>query len=91
MAESPSVLREETEEEEVVHSLKIGRPLGVDNIPSELLGDERMAEGVDTIACHTFIKERQLQVMSGLSYDQTNQPLQQDHDPSYPQLIYAQG
>ena len=43
---------------------------------SDMLGDERMAKGVDTIAHHTFAKERQPQAMSELSY---HQPSQQDH------------
>ena len=48
-------------------------------------GDEGVAEGVDTIARHAFTKERQPQAMLELSYDQPNQPFQQDHTPSYPQ------
>ena len=50
----------------------------------EDLGDEGMAEGVDTIARHTFNKEWQPQAMSELSYCQPYQPSQQDHAPSYP-------
>ena len=42
----------------------------------EDLGDEGMAEGVDTIARHTFNKEKQSQTMSELSYDQLNQSSQ---------------
>ena len=42
----------------------------------EDLGDEGMADGVDTIACHTFTTERQPQAMSELSYHQPNQPSQ---------------
>ena len=82
--------------DEAVHSLKARKSPGVDNIPSELLknggdmledlGDERMAEGVDTITRHTFTRERQLQAMSKLPYHQPNQPSQQDHALSYPQL-----
>ena len=34
----------------------------------EDLGDERMAKGVDAIACHTFTKERRPHAMSDLSY-----------------------
>ena len=34
----------------------------------EDLGDEGMVKGVDTIAYHTFTKERQPQAMSELSY-----------------------
>ena len=40
----------------------------------EDLGDEGMAVGVDTIARHTFTKERQSQAMSELSYHQHYQP-----------------
>ena len=29
-----------------------------------------MAEGMDTVACHTFTKERQPQAMADLSYQQ---------------------
>ena len=93
------MLREEVVE--VVRSLKAGKSPGVDNIPSELLknggdmpedlGDEGMAEGVDTIAHHTFTKERQPQAMSELSYHQPNQPSQQDHAPSCPQPTQGQG
>ena len=36
-------------------------------------GDEGMAKGVDTIARHTFTKERQPQAMSELSYHQPTQ------------------
>ena len=50
-----------------------------------------MAEGVDTIARHTFTKERQLQSMSELSYRQRNQPSQQVHAPTYPQPTRSQG
>ena len=39
----------------------------------EDLGDEGMAEGVDTTARHTFTKERQPQVMSEQSYHRPNQ------------------
>ena len=73
----------------------------MDNIPSELfrngddmpedLGDEGTAEGVDTIAHHTFTKERQSQEMSELSHHQPKQPSQQDHAPSYHQLTLSQG
>ena len=49
-----------------------------------------MAEEVDTIARHTFTKERQLQAMSELSYHQPKQPFQQDHASSYPQLTQGQ-
>ena len=56
----------------------------------EDLGDEGMAEGVDTIARHTFTKERQPRAMSELSYQQPNQPSQQDHAPSYPQRTRAE-
>ena len=38
----------------------------------EDLGDEGMAEGVDTIVCRTLSKERQPQVVSELSYHQPN-------------------
>ena len=68
--------------------LKKGRR-GNNNSPDsdmqEDLGDEGMAEGVDTIACHTFTKERQPQVMSELAYHKPDQPSQQEHAPSYPQ------
>ena len=57
----------------------------------EDLGDEGMAEGVDTIVCHTFTKETQLQAMSELSYHQANQPSQQDYAPSYPQPTQLEG
>ena len=50
-----------------------------------------MAEGLDTITHHTFTKERQPQAMSELSYHQPNQPSQQDHALSYPQLTHGQG
>ena len=49
------------------------------------LGDEGTAEGVDTIARHTFTNERKPQAMSELSYHQSNQSSQQDHAPSCPQ------
>ena len=39
----------------------------------EHLGDEGMAERVDTFARHTFTKDRQPQVISELSYHQPNQ------------------
>ena len=39
---------------------------------SEDLGDEAMAEGVDTIACYIVTKERQPQTISELSYYQSN-------------------
>ena len=45
---------------------------------AEDLGIEGMAEGVDTIACHTFTKEGQPQAMSGLSYRLPSQPFEQD-------------
>ena len=51
----------------------------------EDLGDEGTAEGVDTIARHTFNKARQPQAMPELSYHQPNQTSQQAHAPSYPQ------
>ena len=51
------------------------------------LGVEEMAEGVDTIARHTFTKEKQPQVMSELSYHKSPQ---QDHAPSYPQPTQGQ-
>ena len=51
----------------------------------EDVGDEGMAEGVDTVARHTFTKERQPQAMLKLLYHQPNQPSQQDHAQSYPQ------
>ena len=57
----------------------------------EYQGDEEMAEGVDTIVRHTFTKEWQPQAMSELSYHQPNQPSQQDHAASYPQLRGGQG
>ena len=56
----------------------------------EDLGDERMAEGVDTIARHTFTNERKPQAMSELSYHQSNQSSQQDHAPSYAQATQDQ-
>ena len=55
------------------------------------LEDKGMAGGVGTLARHTFTKERQCQAMSELSYHQPNQPSQQDHAPSYPQLTQSQG
>ena len=39
------------------------------DVPEDL-GDEGMAEGVDTFTCHTFTKEGQPQAMSELSYHQ---------------------
>ena len=42
-----------------------------------------MAERVDTVAQHTFTKERHPQAMSELLYHQPNQPSQSDHAPSY--------
>ena len=57
----------------------------------EDLGDEGLAEGVDTVACHTFTKERQPQTMSKLSYHQPNQTSQQDHAPSYSQPTQDHG
>ena len=35
---------------------------------SEDVSDQGTVEGVDTIACHAFTKERQPQAMSKLSY-----------------------
>ena len=64
------MLRAEVEED--VHNLKAGKSPGVGNIPSGLLknggmatdlGDKGMAKGADTIAHHTFTKERQPQAM----------------------------
>ena len=55
------------------------------------LGDEEMVEGVDTLTCHTFTKERQPQAKSALTYHQPNQPSQQDHATSYPQLTQGKG
>ena len=55
------------------------------------LGDEGTAEGVDTIARHTFIKDRQPQAKSELSYHQPNQPSQVGHAPSYPQATQGLG
>ena len=57
----------------------------------EDMGDERMAEGVDTIARHTVTKEWQPEAMSKLSYHKPNQPSQQDHAPSYPQRTQGKG
>ena len=54
-----------------------------DNDMQEHLGDEEMAEGVDTIACHTFTKERQPQAMTEISCHQPDQPSEEDHAPSY--------
>ena len=53
----------------------------------EGLGDKGMTKRVDPISRHSFIKERQTQAMSELSYHQPNQPSQQDHTPSYPSKI----
>ena len=51
-----------------------------------------MAEGVNTIARHTFTEDRQPQTMSELSnHDEPNEPSQQDHAPSYPQPTHGQG
>ena len=50
-----------------------------------------MAEGVNTIARHTFTKEKQPQARSELSHHQLNQPSKQDHAPSYPQPTHGQG
>ena len=66
------MLREEVEE--AVRNPRARKSQGVDNIPSELLKnggettttvliDEEMAEGVDTIARHTFTIERLPQAM----------------------------
>ena len=55
------------------------------------LGDKGKAEGVDTIACHTFTKERQPRAMYEQSYNQPNQPSQQDHAPSYSRSTRGQG
>ena len=52
----------------------------------EDLGNKGITKGVDTITRHTFTRERQLQAMSKLPYHQPNQPSQQDHALSYPQL-----
>ena len=41
-------------------------------VHAEDLGEKGMAEGVDTIACHTLTKERQPQGVSELLYLQTN-------------------
>ena len=57
----------------------------------EDLGDEGMAEGMDTIARNAFTKERQLQAMSELSYHQPSQPSRQDLAPSYSQPTQGQG
>ena len=38
-------------------------------MPEDLI-DEGMAEGVATIACHTFTKERQPEAVSEVSYHQ---------------------
>ena len=57
----------------------------------EDLRDEEMAEGMDTIAHHTFTKERQPRAMLELLYHQPNQPFQQDHVSSHPQPIQGQG
>ena len=53
--------------------------------------DKGMAEGVDPIARHTFVDERQRQAMSELSYHQPNQPSQRDFAPSYPQPSQGKG
>ena len=45
-----------------------------------------MAKGVDKIAHHTFTKERQPQAMTEISCHQPDQPSEEDHAPSYPQL-----
>ena len=96
------MLREEVEE--AVHSIKVGKCPGVDNISSELLEnggeatpmpedlrDKRMTQGADKIARRTFSKERQHQAMSELSYRQLKQTSQQDHASSYPQPTQGQG
>ena len=58
---------------------------------TERPGRRKMAEWVDTIACHTFTKEKQSQAMSELLYHQPSQPSQQDHASSYPQPTQGQG
>ena len=60
--------------------------IGPDNDVPDDLGDKEMVEEVDTIAHHTFTKERQCQAVLELSYHQPNQPIQQDHALSYSQL-----
>ena len=47
---------------------------GSDSDVLEDLRDKGMAEGVDTIARHTFTKEKQPQAALELSYHQPNQP-----------------
>ena len=54
------------------------------NMPEDR-GDKGMAEGVDTMVRHTFTKQRHPRATLELSYDQPNQPSQQDHALSYPQ------
>ena len=41
---------------------------------------------MDTITRHTFTKERQPHAVSELSNHQPDQPSEEDHAPSYPQL-----
>ena len=53
-----------------------------DSAMYEYLGDEGMAEGVDTIGDHIFTKERKPRAVSGVSYHQPNQPSQQNYVPS---------
>ena len=60
------------------------------DIPDDL-GEEGMAERVDMIARHTFIKESQPQAMTGLSCHQPSQPSQQDHGPNHPHPTQGQG
>ena len=57
----------------------------------EDLADEELAEEVDTITRHTFIKERHPQAMSEVSYHQPIQPSQQNYAPSYRQPTHGQG
>ena len=65
-------------------------PNSPDGDMQEDLGNEGMAEKVDTIARYTFIKESQPQSMSGLSYSQPYQSSQQDHARSSPQPTQGQ-
>ena len=57
----------------------------------EDLGDKGMAEGVNTIACHIFTKQRQPLAISELSYHQPNQQSQIPHPLIYSQLTQGQG
>ena len=69
---------------------RIAKKVYESDMPGDL-GDEGMAEEVDTVTRDTFTKERQPKAMTELSYHQPNQSSQQDHAPSYPTPSQDQG